>query len=107
MGTKSRPKPKRLPEKLRAVRDALGISQTDMLKRLGIEDTINYSRISEFELGKREPTLMILMEYSRIAGVHMEAFVDDALDLPNTLPGNVNYTEISRQYATRSRARKR
>jgi len=99
MGTKSRPKPKRLHGKLRAVRDALGISQTEMLKRLGIDDTINYSRISEYELGKREPPLMILLEYSRIAGVHMEAFVDDTLDLPDKLPGNVNHELIRRQYS--------
>ena len=53
MGRKPRLRPKRLAKKLRQVRLALGISQTDMLNRLGFD--VHYSRISEYELGKNEP----------------------------------------------------
>jgi DNA-binding XRE family transcriptional regulator len=47
---------------------------------------MDYYRISEFESGKGEPSLIILLEYARVAGVHMEDIVDDELDLPATLP---------------------
>jgi len=86
MGTYPRLKQKRLPEKLRAIRDALGLSQTEMLRRLGAEDLIEYNRISEFETGKREPPLRILLLYARAANVWMDVLVDDELDLPCKLP---------------------
>ena len=81
-----RPKPERLAEKLRQVRLALGLSQTEMLKRLGLEEEMQYARISEYETGQREPSLLTLLAYSRVAGVHMEVLADDALDLPDKLP---------------------
>jgi transcriptional regulator with XRE-family HTH domain len=86
-----RPKPKRLAEKLRAIREGLGLSQTQILKRLEHEKTMHYGRISEYETGKREPTLMVLLQYARVAGVHMEDLVDDELDLPAELPSKVRY----------------
>lgn len=75
-----------MPEKLRAIREALGLSQTGMLKRLGAEDLIVYNRISEFETGKREPPLAILLLYARAANVWMDVLIDDELDLPARLP---------------------
>ncbi len=86
MGTYPRLRQKRLPEKLRAIRDALGLSQTAMLKRLGAEDLIEYNRISEFESGKREPPLLILLRYARAANVSTDVLIDDELDLPAKLP---------------------
>ena len=62
-----------------------------MLRRLGFEQVIIYNRISEYELGKREPPLPILLEYARLAGVHMEDLVDDKVDLPDKLPGRVRF----------------
>lgn len=83
-----RPRPERLGEKLRQIRDALGLSQTEMLRRLEAEDLIAYSQISQYETGRREPPLMILLQYARTAGVSMETLADDELDLPDRLPGN-------------------
>lgn len=99
MGTKARPKPERLGEKLRQIRLALGLTQMEMPERLDAEDVIRHARISEYELGLREPSLMILLSYARLAGVHMEALVDDELDLPDKLPGNTQHETIKRQYA--------
>jgi transcriptional regulator with XRE-family HTH domain len=82
-----RPRPERLGEKLRQIRDALGLSQTEMLKRLEAEDLIAYSQISQYETGRREPPLTILLQYARTAGVSMETLADDELDLPDRLPG--------------------
>lgn len=81
-----RPKPERLAEKLLQIRNALGLSQTEMLKHLGVEKFIEYHSISKYELGKREPPLMILLQYARAAGVSMETLADDELDLPDRLP---------------------
>jgi transcriptional regulator with XRE-family HTH domain len=81
-----RPRPERLGEKLRQIRHALGLSQTEMLKRLGVEDLIAYSQISQYETGRREPHLTILLQYARAAGVSMEALADDDMDLPDKLP---------------------
>src|SRR4051794_7726348 len=98
MGRKARLRPNRLAEKLRQVRIAMGLSQTDLLTRLAFD--IHYSRISEYELGKTEPPLPILLKYARVAGVSMEVLVDDELDLPANLPSPTK-TE-----GTRSRKRR-
>jgi len=81
-----REKPERLSEKLLTIRQALGLSQTEMLKRLEADDRMVYSRISEFESGKGEPSLIILLEYARVAGVCVDVLIDDKLDLPAKLP---------------------
>jgi transcriptional regulator with XRE-family HTH domain len=86
MGRRARLRPKHLAEKLRHIRLALGLSQTEMLKRLGFEDSVHYSRISEYELGKNEPPLPILFEYARAAGICSDALLDDEQDLPAKLP---------------------
>jgi hypothetical protein len=92
-----RPRPQRLAEKLLQIRIALGLSQTQMLERLGFGDSMHYGRISEYEQDKREPTLMTLLAYARAASVHLEDIVDDEFDLPRKLPGNVNYRGLSRK----------
>jgi transcriptional regulator with XRE-family HTH domain len=94
----ARPTPKRLAGKLRQIRDALGLSQSEMLRRLGVEDLIVAKQISAYELGNREPTLIILLQYARVAGVNAEALIDDELDLPDRLPGTVKHDELKRAY---------
>ena len=84
-----RPRPERLAGKLRQIRESLGLSQTQMLVRLGFEDTMHYGRISQYENDEREPALNTLLAYARAAGVHLEDIVDDDLDLPSKLPGKV------------------
>jgi transcriptional regulator with XRE-family HTH domain len=103
MGTKARPQPAHLAEKLLQIRSVLGLSQTDMLRRLGVEDVIKYTRISEYELGKREPPLSILLEYARAANVYMEALVDDELALPERLPSPTKSEGIRRHRAAVSK----
>jgi transcriptional regulator with XRE-family HTH domain len=82
----ARERPARLAEKLLQIRTALGISQGDMLRRLGADEKSYRFYISNYETGKREPSLMILLEYARVANVLMEVLVDDELDLPAQLP---------------------
>lgn len=101
----ARQKPERLAEKLRQVRLSLALSQTELLRRLDAEDLLAYSQISEFETGRREPSLLVLLRYSRLAGVPTEVLIDDALDLPEKLPGPTDHEEIRRRF-TSSRKRR-
>ncbi|HJR09368.1 MAG TPA: helix-turn-helix transcriptional regulator [Pyrinomonadaceae bacterium] len=101
-----RPKPARLAEKLRQIRLALGLSQQEMHRRLGVEDLIAYNEISKYELGKNEPYLQILLQYARVAGVHMEDIADDELDLPENLPGNYNHKGIKHTPSSRKKSKR-
>ena len=81
MGRVSREKPKRLAEKLLQIRLNLGLSQSQMLERLGLNDKVFRSAISGYELGTREPTLPILLKYARLAGISTDVLIDDESDL--------------------------
>lgn len=92
MGRGTRHQPERLAEKLLQIRLALGLSQTEMLYRLGVEDFVAYQRISEYELGKREPLLIILLQYARAANISTDDLIDDEVDLPAKLPAGSRKT---------------
>ena len=80
MGRSRRNKPRRLGEKLLALRKRLQMSQTEMARALDLR--VHYSAVSNFELGTREPDLLIVLRYARLAGISMETLVDDQLNLP-------------------------
>jgi transcriptional regulator with XRE-family HTH domain len=80
MGT-PRQKVGRLPNKLLQIRVTLGLSQSEMHRKLAVRDIV-YNRISDYERGKREPPLKVLLRYARVSGVSMEALADDDMDLP-------------------------
>jgi transcriptional regulator with XRE-family HTH domain len=100
-----RPRPVRLGEKLRQIRLSFGLSQSEMLRRLDAEDLIVYSQISGYEVGQREPSLLVLLRYARVAGVPTEVLIDDELDLPAKLPGPTNHEEIRRKFTSRTKKR--
>lgn len=86
MGRSPRPKPARLNAKLLRIREVLGLSQSGMLKRLGMDEKVFPSAVSGYELGTREPPLPVLLKYARLAGVYVDVLIDDDLDLPEHLP---------------------
>lgn len=86
MGRSPRPRPERLGEKLRHIRVSLGLSQSQMLRLLGLGGKVFASAVSGYEIGKREPPITVLLTYARVAGVPMEVLADDELDLPARLP---------------------
>jgi transcriptional regulator with XRE-family HTH domain len=92
MGKKARMKQKRLAEKLLQVRVALGLSQSEMMRRLGFEGVLDYKRISEYELGKNEPPLAVLLSYARLVGISTDVLIDDELDLPAKLPAKPKHS---------------
>lgn len=86
MGVKARQKPRRLAEKLLQIRLALGLSQRELVKLLKLDDAISYKKISDYERGNREPTLLTLLLYARAVNVSTDVLIDDQLDLPAKLP---------------------
>jgi transcriptional regulator with XRE-family HTH domain len=80
-----RRQPKLLSKKLHAIRVFLNVGQADMARKLHDEilshcdrqDKIGAARVSEFEKGKREPNLFVLIAYVRLGHLHMESVVDD------------------------------
>jgi transcriptional regulator with XRE-family HTH domain len=86
MGRRARAKPARLAGKLLRIREALGLSQAEMFRRLDVEEFSEVKRISDYEIDKSEPPLPVLLSYARVAGVCVDALIDDDLDLPARLP---------------------
>lgn len=87
MGRKERAKPQRLAGKLAQIRLALNLTAEEMIKRLDYPALPIYrASITEYEKGKREPPLLILLEYARVANVFLEVIVDDRFDLPEQIP---------------------
>ncbi len=75
-----------LAEKLRQIRIALGLSQNELIRHMGLENVIYQSNVSGYESGEREPPLPILLKYAQLAGVCLDMLVDDRINLPAKLP---------------------
>ena len=74
-----RRQPKRLARKLLAIRQRLDLSQTEMASRLDLK--VAYTAISAYERGTREPDLITLLAYARIASVTVDDLIDDKVKL--------------------------
>ena len=81
----SRPRPKHLAKKLLQIRLRLGMSQGELVKRLGVQALIHYTNISKYELDKNEPPLAILLAYARLAEIPVERIIDDDLELTDLI----------------------
>lgn len=105
MGRKPRRRPERLAEKLKAIREALGLSQNEMVNRLGLNDELTREEVSAFERGTHEPNLLVLLAYSDVANVYVEALARDSLDLPTRLPSPSRHEGVRRSIHGKSRKR--
>jgi transcriptional regulator with XRE-family HTH domain len=82
MGRAHRSRPNRLGEKLRLIRIYYGLTQSELINRLAVKGESLYpSSISLFEQGGREPSLLVLLAYSNLAGVTINELVDDKVNL--------------------------
>jgi transcriptional regulator with XRE-family HTH domain len=79
MGT-SRANPQHLAAKLLAIRQRLGLSQSELIAKLRRD--FSTARISEYEKGTRVPSLLTLLAYAKVARVRVEVLIDDTLSLP-------------------------
>ena len=75
----ARARPKNLAKKLLQIRQALGLSQSELVRELGVD--IHYTNISKYELDKNEPPLDVLLAYARRADVRLADIVDDEIEL--------------------------
>ena len=106
MGRRARYIPARLPQKLIQIRKSLGLTQQDILQLLKLPEEILQTSISQYERGKIEPPIFVLLGYARVAGVYLDVLVDDDdLDLPEKLPANPKSEGIGRKKSVRRSAR--
>jgi|ERR1043165_1617291 transcriptional regulator with XRE-family HTH domain len=91
----TRQTPARLAEKLLQIREGLGLSQNQMIRRLGFEEELSQSHISAYEQKnkklRRVPPPGVLLAYARSisttgGGEFLEALIDDSMDLPSSFP---------------------
>ena len=89
MGRTRRPQPKKLKKKLREIRLILGFTQEEMAKQLqksGSERAIHSGYVADYESGKREPSLLVILAYAKLMGMSTDVLIDDHVDLPEKLP---------------------
>jgi transcriptional regulator with XRE-family HTH domain len=92
-----------LAQKLRKIRLGLGLSQSELLDRLGFSDRLFRSNISQYERGDRTPSPAVLLSYARLANLDLAILIDDELHLPAKLPGNITYRGLKRKPTPRKR----
>jgi len=91
MGKANRLHPKRLAEKLLTIRQKIdgGLSQNELLRKLGLEDELERDRISKYERGTLIAPWYVLLRYSEVANLYLEALLKDDINLPDKLPCNI------------------
>jgi transcriptional regulator with XRE-family HTH domain len=94
MGRATREKPARLAEKLVRIRQSLGLSQDDIIRVMGLTERLSRDDVSKYERGVREPSLPVLLRFARVAGVCLDALVDDEIDLPAKLPSKPKHKVV-------------
>ena len=73
--------PRKLGKKLLQVRSARDLTQSQMAESLSDKSVHVYKQdVQKFESNQREPSLIVLLRYSRIANMPMEFFADDEVD---------------------------
>lgn len=82
----AREKPKKLPKKLAQIRKTLKLSQSEMLKELGLDNGKYRSVISGYEIGTKEPNLITILRYAKLVNLSTDYLLDDELKLPEELP---------------------
>ena len=87
MGKAIRAKPLRLAEKLLTIRNVLGVTHEELIRKLNCPAIPLYrASISQYESGKIEQPLPVLLKYARVANIYVDVLIDDELNLPNKIP---------------------
>ena len=80
----ARRRPERLAEKLCHIRHRLELTQEELkerLEQLGFVSNLDRADVSDFERGRRDPDLLTLLSYGRLANVYLDVLVDDVMDI--------------------------
>lgn len=78
--------PQKLGQKLLQVRLTRAFTQSQLAECLSDESVHVYKQdVQKFESNQREPSLVVLLKYSRLARLPMEFFADDEIDSANEM----------------------
>lgn len=72
------PFPKRIPEKLKAIRERLGLTPDEIAKRVGAKTG---AEILAYENDEDDLLVTVLWGYARLAGCRIENLICDELDV--------------------------
>jgi transcriptional regulator with XRE-family HTH domain len=53
-----------------------------MIRQMGLSEELRREEISDFERGRRVPSLLVTLHYARAFGVYVDMLIDDELELP-------------------------
>jgi transcriptional regulator with XRE-family HTH domain len=98
MGTNRRPTPALLAGKLLEIRKRLGLTQDELVEKLGLEEEFDQERISKFERGRLEPPLHVLCAYADVANILLDVLARDDLSLPSEIPARSKVSSVPRRY---------
>ena len=83
MGQNKRLIPAKQGRKLKAIREHLGLTQEELIKRLDCPSIpLHTGTITYYEKNLRDPSSVVLLKYARLVKVPVEALIDDELGLP-------------------------
>ena len=83
MGRAKRAMPKLLGKKLHRIRENMDLTLEGMIEQLDCPDIPLYpASISMYESGKREPPLLVLLRYAKLAKTTIDILADDEIEYP-------------------------
>ncbi len=83
MGRSKRIIPIKLGQKLKAIREHLGLTGEQLIAELDCPSVpLDTGVITKFEKGRRDPSSIVLLKYARLIKVSTDVLIDDELDLP-------------------------
>ena len=88
-----RPKTPRLGEKLRRIRKSIdgGLTQNELVERLGLKGDFDQERVSKYERGILEPPLYVLTAYCDLAEIPLDVLARPEYDVPAELPAGQRF----------------
>jgi transcriptional regulator with XRE-family HTH domain len=81
----------KLARKLFTVREALGLTQSELIDKFGLGKEIKQQHVSAWEKGIREPDLQTLLQYAEVANICVEILMSEKSELPKELPAKKLY----------------
>lgn len=76
----------------RSARVISGVGQLLAKSDVPTDKPLIKTSITGYELGRRDPPLMILLGYAEVAGICVDVLINDKLDLPTKLPSKAKHS---------------